>query len=106
MTDRKSIWQMVRDVRDARDFDSRQFGPNMGATVAAALAAVGARGLVQGGAYPVETDYLAAQGATFPPVPVERLVAFNRETLHDDMTETDEMRRYALIADFFRMEAV
>ena len=39
---------------------------------------------------------------TFPAVPTEVLVAFNRETLRPDMDEADEMRRYAAIARFFR----
>ena len=51
--------------------------------------------------YACETDYLAASGAVFPPVPVEELERFNRETLREVMDEVAEHERYRKIAKFF-----
>ncbi len=109
-----SVAALVRDIRGAMDFREAWHTPasidcrvsaNVGELMDVALMAVGLRPKVQGGAYPCETDYLAARGAVFPAVPAERLEAFNRETLHDRMTEDDEMKRYSMIAAFFKEEA-
>lgn len=75
---------------------------NVGEMVIAALAAGGQGVVRQGGATICETDYLAASGATFPETPMDALLDFNRRTIFADMTEADEMRRYAAIAKFFR----
>lgn len=76
---------------------------NVGDLMAAALAAAGSYAIRIGGSVACETDYLAASGATFPAdVPIADLVAFNRATLKPDMDEHLEMRRYALIARFFK----
>ena len=69
--------------------------------MAAALAAAGSFALCIGGFTPCETDYLAASGAVFPPVPVEELERFNRETMRDFMDEAAEHERYRKIAKFF-----
>lgn len=54
-----------------------------------------------------ETDYLALSGATFPDyVTYEQMVEFNRKTLTPDMDEAAEMRRYAAIAQFWRVPHV
>ncbi|MBO7685248.1 MAG: hypothetical protein J6V72_02620 [Kiritimatiellae bacterium] len=74
---------------------------NVGELMAAAFAAEGISIMVQGCRFPCATDYLAATGATFPDVPLERLQAFNRATLHEDMTEEDEEARYMKISRFF-----
>ena len=75
---------------------------NVGDIMAAALAAAGSFAFCVGGCTPCETDYLAAAGATFPPVPIEELERFNRETMREYMDEAAEHRRYAKIALFFR----
>lgn len=75
---------------------------NVGDLMAAALAAAGSYAIRIGGSVACETDYLAASGATFPDVPIEELIEFNRATLKPDMDEHLEMRRYALIARFFK----
>ena len=85
----------------APDVDCR-VSANVGELMAVALATVGAYALCVGGFWPCETDYLAASGAVFPPVPVEELERFNRETLRPIMDEAAEHERYAKIADFFR----
>ena len=54
------------------------------------MAAAGSFALCIGGFTPCETDYLAASGAVFPPVPVEDLDRFNRETMRDFMDEAAE----------------
>lgn len=109
-----SDWRHADDVRrheEALDFDptapgvDRRVSPNVGDLMAAAMAAAGAFALVLGGRTACETDYLAARGATFPPVPLAELEAFNRRTLRPDMDEAAEHRRYAAIAGFFRRGA-
>lgn len=76
--------------------------PNVGDLMAAAMAAAGSFAMVMGGRTACETDYLAAQGATFPAtVTYEQMVDFNRRTLKPEMDEADEMARYAAIARFF-----
>ena len=109
-----SDWRHADDVRrheEALDFDptapgvDRRVSPNVGDLMAAAMAAAGAFALVLGGRTACETDYLAARGATFPPVPRAALEAFNRRTLRPDMDEAAEHRRYAAIAGFFRRGA-
>ncbi len=106
----KTDFRMFDDVRRSagpeayhtpEDVDCR-ITANVGDLMAAALAAAGSYAMTLGGRTPCETDYLAASGRTFPAVPTEVLVAFNRETLRPDMDEADEMRRYAAIARFFR----
>ena len=78
--------------------------PNVGDLMAAAMAAAGTFALVMGGRTACETDYLAAQRATFPAhVTYEQMVDFNRRTLKPDMDEADEMARYAAIASFWRL---
>ncbi len=86
------------------DVDCR-VSANVGDIMAAALAAAGSFAFCVGGFRPCETDYLAASGAVFPPVPVEELERFNRETMHDFMDEAAEHRRYEKIALFFRRSA-
>jgi len=77
--------------------------PNVGDLMAAAMAAAGSFALVMGGRTACETDYLAAQGATFPAsVTREQMVEFNRRTMREDMDEAAEMARYAAIAEFWR----
>lgn len=77
---------------------------SVGALVAAAMAAAGQSPILMGGRTACETDYLAAQGATFPAhVTYEQMVDFNRRTLKPDMDEADEMARYAAIASFWRL---
>lgn len=86
----------------ATDIDCRTT-PNVGDLMAAAMAAAGSFALVMGGRTACETDYLAAQGATFPTdVTYEQMVDFNRRTLRPEMDEADEMARYAEIAKFWR----
>ena len=106
----RTDWGTFKDVRRCAgpeayhtgdDVDCR-VSANVGDIMAAALAAAGSFAFCVGGRTPCETDYLAASGAVFPPVPVEELERFNRETLRPDMDEADEMRRYAAIAKFFR----
>lgn len=109
---RNRLWQYVKDVRRVEDFkadvifesmpiaDAKVSG-NVGELMAAALAAVGVLPAVIGGATPCETDYLAAQGAVFPKVPIEEMIKFNRVTMFDNMSEEDEQRRYAAISKFF-----
>lgn len=87
------------------DIDCRMT-PNVGALMAAALAAAGSYAIVTGGRVPCETDYLAASGATFPAhVTYEQMVDFNRRTLKPDMDEAAEHARYRLIAGFFHGRA-
>ena len=75
---------------------------SVGALVAAAMAVAGRSPILMGGRTMCETDYLAASGATFPAsVTYEQMVDFNRRTLRPEMDETDEMARYAAIAEFF-----
>ena len=84
------------------DVDCR-VSANVGDLMAAALAAAGSFALVTGGRVACETDYLAASGATFPAdVTREEMEEFNRATLKPDMSEADEMARYASIAHFWR----
>ena len=75
---------------------------NVGDIMAAALAAAGSFAFCIGGCTACETDYLAASGAVFPPVPIEELERFNRETMREFMDEAAEHERYAKIARFFR----
>ena len=109
-----AAWQHMDDVRrylEAWDFNPTAPGvdcrvsANVGDIMAAAMAAAGSFALVMGGSAACETDYLAASGATFPDVPYDRLVAFNRDTLKPNMDEEDEWRRYAAIAGFWRRAA-
>ncbi len=107
----RSIAQLVRDIRRVEDFNdvwptppeiNCRVSPNVGDLMLVAMMAAGTMPRICGGAYPVETDYLAARGAVFPAVPRAELEEFNRRTLREDMTEADEMRRYAAIARFFK----
>lgn len=109
---RNRLWQHVKDVRRVEDFKAdvifesmpiadAKVSANVGEIVAAALMAVGALPAVIGGATPCETDYLAAQGAVFPRISIEEMIAFNRETMFANMSEEDEQRRYIAIANFF-----
>lgn len=109
----RTDWGTFKDVRRCAgpeayhtgdDVDCR-VSANVGDIMAAALAAAGSFALCVGGFRPCETDYLAASGAVFPPVPVEELERFNRETMHDFMDEAAEHRRYERIALFFRRTA-
>lgn len=76
---------------------------SVGALVAAAMAAAGQSPILMGGRTMCETDYLAATGAVFPSsVTREEMEQFNRRTIREDMTEADDMRRYAAIAGFWR----
>lgn len=87
------------------DIDCRMT-PNVGALMAAALAAAGSYAIVTGGRVPCETDYLAASGATFPAsVTYAEMEDFNRRTLKPVMDEADEYARYAQIAVFFHGRA-
>lgn len=86
------------------DVDCR-VSANVGDLMAAALAAAGSFAFCVGGCTPCETDYLAASGATFPPVPIEELERFNRETMREYMDEAAEHERYRRIALFFRRGA-
>ena len=74
---------------------------NVGDLMAVALAAAGSFAFCIGGRTACETDFLAASGATFPPVPIEELERFNRETMRDFMDESAEHERYRKIAKFF-----
>ena len=106
----RTDWGTFKDVRRCAGTDVYLTGDdvdcrvsaNVGDIMAAALAAAGSFAFCVGGRTPCQTDYLAASGAVFPPVPAEELERFNRETLRPDMDEADEMRRYAAIAKFFR----
>jgi len=109
----KTDFRMFDDVRRSAgpesyhtpdDVDCR-VSANVGDIMAAALAAAGSYALCIGGSTACETDYLAASGAVFPPVPAEELERFNRETMHDFMDEAAEHRRYEQIALFFRRPA-
>lgn len=83
--------------------DTTPFGGNVGAMTAAMLAAAGATLCDSAGRVACETDYLAISGATFPAdVTREEMEDFNRRTLKPDMSEADEMARYASIAHFWR----
>lgn len=99
--------QRTAEYADARkDYTDpetdRNVSANVGDLMAVALAAAGQSVLRLGGSYAVETDYLAACGATFPAdVPMDELIAFNHETLRPVMDESLEMRRYAAISNFF-----
>lgn len=87
--------------------DTTPFGGNVGAMVAAMLAAEGATLCDCAGRVTCETDYLAISGATFPAdVTREELEDFNRKTLKSDMDEADEQSRYAAIAGFWRRSHV
>ena len=106
----KTDWRHLDDVRRVSAYaESAHIDPeidcrvsaNVGEIMAAALAAAGAFALCIGGCTPCETDYLAASGAVFPPVPVEELERFNRETMRDFMDEAAEHERYAKIALLF-----
>ena len=78
------------------------FGGNVGEMAAAVLAAAGATLCDFAGRVACETDYLAISGASFPAdIPMDELLAFNRRTLSENMTEADERARYEKIADFF-----
>lgn len=110
----KSDWRHLDDVRRVSAFaESAHIDPaidcrvsaNVGDIMAAAIAAAGQNVLLLGGRWACETDYLAACGAVFPPVPVEELERFNRETMRDFMDEAAEHERYAKIALFFRRSA-
>ena len=103
-------WDTFKDVRrcagpevyhTSEDIDCR-VSANVGDIMAAALAAAGSFAFCIGGCTPCETDYLAASGAVFPPVPVEELERFNRETMREFMDEAAEFDRYRRIAMFFR----
>lgn len=106
----KTDFRMFDDVRRSAgpesyhtpdDVDCR-ITANVGAIMAAALAAAGSYAPCIGGHTACETDYLAASGATFPAdVPIAELEEFNRRTLRDDMDEAAEHERYAQIAQFF-----
>lgn len=102
--------QRVAEYEDAkRDYTDQEtdcrVSANVGDIMAAALAAAGSFAFCVGGCTPCETDYLAASGAVFPPVPVEELERFNRETMRDFMDEAAEHERYRKIASFFRRGA-
>lgn len=107
----KTDWQTFEDVRRSaghevyhtpEDIDCRTT-PNVGELMAAAMAAAGSIALRMGGRTACETDYLAASGARFPAsVTYEQMVAFNRRTMKPVMEESDEMARYAAIAEFWR----
>lgn len=108
----KTDWRHLDDVRRVSAFaESAHIDPaidcrvsaNVGDIMAATLAAAGAFALCIGGCTPCETDYLAASGAVFPPVPVEELERFNRETMRDFMDEAAEHERYRKIAQFFHV---
>lgn len=110
---RNSLWQHIKDVRRVADYKTNKILANMpkaddkvsadvGELIATALAAAGTLNIICGGATPCETDYLAAQGATFPEVSHEVLEDFNRRTMFAVMDESAEMRRYQMIAEFFR----
>ena len=110
----KTDWRHLDDVRRVSAYaESAHIAPeidcrvsaNVGDIMAAALAAAGSFALRIGGFTPCETDYLAASGAVFPPVPVEELERFNRETMREFMDERAEHERYAKIALFFRRGA-
>ena len=110
----KTDWRHLDDVRRVSAYaESAHIDPeidcrvsaNVGDIMAAAMAAAGSFALCIGGFTPCETDYLAASGAVFPPVPVEDLDRFNRETMRDFMDEAAEHRRYEKIALFFRRGA-
>jgi hypothetical protein len=104
-------WRYADDVRRTvayseavpadPDIDCR-VSANVGDLMAAALMAAGSYAVRLGGRSACETDYLAASGAVFPPVPVEELERFNRETLFEGMDEAAEFDRYRRIAMFFR----
>lgn len=111
MTAIRTDWRHFEDVR--RDSDLRNppkfaepvhgFGCNVGEMAAAMLAAAGATLCDSAGRVACETDYLAISGATFPAdVTREEMEDFNRRTLKPDMSEADEMARYASIANFWR----
>lgn len=113
-SERYQLAQIVHDTqRHARDTEDSPTDPdtncrvsaNVGDLMAAALAAAGSFAFCVGGCTPCETDYLAASGATFPPVPIEELERFNRETMRDFMDEAAEHERYRKIALFFRRGA-
>lgn len=92
--------------RTPDDVDCRTTA-NVGELMAVALAAAGSFATVTGGRTACETDYLAASGATFPAsVTYEQMVELNRRTLKPDMDEAAEMRRYAAIAQFWRVRHV
>lgn len=109
---RNRLWQHIKDVRRVADHKANKILSNMpeadekvsanvGELMAAALAAAGTLNIICGGSTPCETDYLAAQGATFPSVSREALEEFNRRTMFEAMDEAAEMRRYRMIAEFF-----
>ena len=107
----KSDWRHFDDVRKVAAFAETvptdpeidcRVSANVGDIMAVALAAAGSFAFCVGGFTPCETDYLAASGAVFPPVPVEELERFNHETMREYMDEAAEHERYAKIALFFR----
>lgn len=108
----RTDYVMFDDVRRVAGFREQEqakhteptdrFGGNVGAMAAAALAAAGATLCDFAGRVTCETDYLAISGASFPAdIPMDELLAFNRRTLRENMTEADERARYEKIADFF-----
>lgn len=103
-------YRHVDDVR--RHVEACEFNPtapgvdcrvsaNVGDLMAAALAAAGSYALHMGGRAACETDYLAASGAIFPPIPLDELISFNQETLSERMDEAAEFERYRKVARFF-----
>ena len=112
----KTDFAMMREVQKAyappppteeeNEIDCR-VSPNVGDLMSLALAAAGGYVIRMGGQTACETDYLAAANATFPKdIPIEELEEFNRKTLKPVMDESDEMKRYAAIANFFKRKAV
>lgn len=109
---RKAIYEIVEDTQ--RHYKAKEEGKgmfpeahghvsaNVGEIMAVAMAEAGAYAFVLGGRKACETDYLAAQGASFPEVTNEEMMAFNRKTMKKVMEEEDEWRRYAEIAMFFK----
>ena len=106
-------WKHIQDIRDCENFKAQQMlakmpkadskvSANVGELVAVAMAAVGALPNYTGGAIPCETDYLVAQGRVFPAISIAQAEEFNRKTIFPQMDEADEMRRYKMIAEFFR----
>ena len=107
MTDYETYREVLRTMptepyRTTVDIDCRTT-PNVGELMAAELAAAGLYARCIGGRTACETDYLVAQGATFPAdVTYKQMVDFNRRTMKQIMTEADEVKRYEKIAEFWR----
>ena len=98
----KGLRQSASDYATGEPTDTTPFGGNVGAMAADMLAAAGATLCDFAGRVTCETDYLAISGAQFPAdIPMDELLAFNRRTLRENMTEADERARYEKIADFF-----